>query len=159
MNDKDLEYRITKFREILNLVWSSLTEIQLTDQTGSFCEDWLQANWELVVEGVLAHERVTLEVYGDGADCNRVGSRVLYPEKLATHRVICIPKYDAGVVEKISQRVLHRTNALLVFDRFVTFSNERGPVEEPPFDQVLCYSQDQAIVLDVKDVSFMVVEI
>ena len=65
---------------MLETYWGSLQKLSKHDPTGSLKDDWMQANWELIVEGLLSDGRLVLEPYGEGADCNGASSRVLYPD-------------------------------------------------------------------------------
>ncbi|MBP9204191.1 MAG: hypothetical protein KBG28_09525 [Kofleriaceae bacterium] len=59
---------------------------------GSF-EDWLQASWEVLVEGELLHGgKGWLANYGEGAFSNEPSNRVFRLDALPTHGVFVEPK-------------------------------------------------------------------
>lgn len=94
----DLSKQIGVFREILLAVGEQVQAFNSSVSSGSYWLDWLQANWESVVEAAIASERnIFLEVYGEGADCNGASSRVCFPSALATHQIVCIPKGKAAL--------------------------------------------------------------
>ncbi len=57
---------------------------------GGIRDDFLQANWEILVEMLICIPgEEFLEPYGNGADCNGDSSRVSLPDKITTHRIQC----------------------------------------------------------------------
>lgn len=53
-----------------------------------FLAEWAQVNWEMVVEAVVARtDKVFIDPYGDGADCNGASSRIWMPDAASTHVV------------------------------------------------------------------------
>ncbi len=101
---------VRKFRETLVAAW---------DQVGQFDEfqqlDWMQATWEVLVEGTLcnASRGEYLAYYGDGAEVNsNLGSkRVWNPEARPTHMVACIPKAGQDLRDVISGDLTNRSKA------------------------------------------------
>ncbi|MCA9680303.1 MAG: hypothetical protein KC464_35065, partial [Myxococcales bacterium] len=66
----DVADAVRAFAATLATSWERLEAIARRTSTGSYLADWAQANWEMIVEGVLPPGEDFLEVYGDGADCN-----------------------------------------------------------------------------------------
>jgi len=67
------------FRQFLLSNFEEMSEL-LSD---NLLADWLQANWEIIVESRLQEMQLIpslLDVYGDGADCNGASSRVSLPD-------------------------------------------------------------------------------
>ena len=90
MLDDEITSSVLGFREFLNLSWPVGKRL-LASSSEETVGDWLQANWEILVEAPW-RERMPggfLEPYGDGADCNGASSRVWLPDAIPTHRVIC----------------------------------------------------------------------
>lgn len=132
---------IRSFSRLLHLSWSEIEQASQHVQTGSYLEDWLQANWEMFVEGALP-PGTFLEVYGDGADCNGASSRVYMPEAIPTHRIICLPKADdTKVVDRLGGGEIEFGPDGLSLDRLVAIE-ETKYAEEPPFDCVLICVDD-----------------
>lgn len=73
-----------------------LLEDYFKNQQNYLLDDWLQANWEIIVEAPL---NVFLEPYGDGADCNGASSRVWEPAKLPTHKLMCRSSHTGKIVK------------------------------------------------------------
>lgn len=114
--------------------------------------DWLQANWELLVETqICAPGAQFLEVYGEGADCNGSSSRVWMPDALPTHRVFCRPISARLVKDEITGRSINPR--ALTFDGLVHWNGFQYNVS-PPFDGVLLSSQTDIFVVSCRDVVF-----
>ena len=84
--------------------WTGLPEWIIKNENEEYeINDWLQANWEILVEAKLNEPfckreinsaRVILEFYGNGADIDgRGSSRVIYPDELPTHYILVNDKY------------------------------------------------------------------
>ena len=98
---------LNKFSSLLVFYWKDLESLSTSDPSGSLKADWLQANWELIVEGLLLPgENLALEPYGDGADCNGTSSRVLYPNRLPSHRLVCKSLNDRFVYDVLNDQKL-----------------------------------------------------
>ena len=54
-----------------------------------YFNDWLQANWELIVEKAICKPGEYLQPYGEGADCNGASSRICFPKAKPTHFLRC----------------------------------------------------------------------
>jgi hypothetical protein len=71
-------------------------------------DDWLQANWETFVGFVVCSTpNQSLEVYGDGADCNDGSSRVFLPEATPTHRMVCDGFNKQKVIDVLSGKLIN----------------------------------------------------
>jgi len=78
-----LESVLEEFREYLLLNYRQIS-LLLSDE---LVDDWLQTNWELLVEFRLQDSKITtglIDIYGNGADCNGAGSRVTLPRSYPT---------------------------------------------------------------------------
>jgi hypothetical protein len=109
-----------------------LTDREYTNNESSV-DDWLQANWELLVERKVLRINEYLDVYGAGADFYGGSSRITDHNALPTYTIL---------VSKISQRsidVLNNTQIEIdefIFERIVGFK-EGFYSDTPPFDYVL----------------------
>lgn len=112
-----------KFSHFLNSSWESCEDFIDTNSFHSLRIDWLQANWEILVEGAFFESGVALEVYGEGADCNGASSRVLYPERLPSHRLVCHPAQGITVIDFLECIEINAADFPLIFDRFVSLTN------------------------------------
>jgi hypothetical protein len=143
---------LTQFSSLLVLYWENLLLLVKEDSTGSLKDDWLQANWELIVEGLLDDKNIVLEVYGDGADCNGESSRVLYPDRQPTHRLICKPLDGNYIYDVLNEKSLDITQGDIIFDRFVSIGEDGWYHELPPFDKILGEYAGEAVVVDFSGV-------
>ncbi|WP_419905269.1 hypothetical protein [Kiloniella sp.] len=128
--------------------WETLTVLSNVDTTGSFLIDWQQANWELLVEGFLGKIGLVLECYGEGADCNGASSRVLFPEQLPTHKLICTPTENLPLQDHLNDQILSSPNVEITFDRFVTLGSDGWYKEAPPFDKILGDYHGAEVIVD-----------
>ncbi|WP_440066348.1 hypothetical protein [Tenacibaculum discolor] len=139
-----METNVTKtidyFIEYLNINWSNFKDkvetIKHKDewQKKDLLADWMQFNWEIFVESFLCKNNEYLESYGEGAECNKSSDRVRFPEKRASHKIICKSRLD--VVSKD-----YLTNNLILpqdkeFYKFVSFDGKYYS-ESPPFNYTL----------------------
>lgn len=132
---------IKYFSDFLNVSWNCaiplLSERAYTSNEDSI-NDWMQANWELLVERKILPLNEYLEVYGDGADFNGVSSRITDMNRVATY-YLSVSIY-AGVDLLTNEKV---NNSIFLFEKFVGFKAGFYTVA-PPFKYVL--------VLDSNDV-------
>ena len=139
---------LTQYIALLNCCWKHVEKASKLDKTRSFLLDWKQANWELLVEGLLDEPNSVLEPYGEGADCNPYSSRVLYPDRMPTHRLICKGAQAQKVYDHISNTCLDTSKCDIFFDSFVSLGSSGWYREAPPFDKILGYYQDREVVID-----------
>lgn len=140
------------FSSLLVSSWKDLSLLTEHESTGSLKADWLQANWELLVENLVSGE-VVLDTYGDGADCNGSSSRVLYPDRLATHQIICEPLSGGQVYDILNDQQLDALQDI-IFDRFVSIGDDGWYYELPPFDKILADHTGENVVIAVSEVDF-----
>lgn len=138
---------------LLRLYWPSIEQLISTDATGSFKDDWLQANWELIVERQLMSSDMYLEVYGDGADCNDASSRGLFPEKIATHIIVLKSNSEDEVYDILGESYIDSDDDNIIFQRFVTIKEDGWYYEETPFDMIEALYKDETIVVDFNTVN------
>lgn len=131
---------LESFIAFLNISWNIVC-INLNEDD---MNDWLQANWEILVESCLGNgKRILLEPYGEGADCNGDSSRVFEPNKIATHRIICRGKNHGQGKDVLKGCDIDLSE--YDFDSFVSWNGEQY-AHEPPFEYVLLESDDIAVV-------------
>ena len=111
---------ILNFQQFMLACWPHLTQIMQNldwDNDPYFVDNWIQANWELMVEKQLDRERITLLPYGYDSSPNSRYTRV---GASATHRVMC---------------KLKDTENWLAFVSFISKAGHELKLE-PPFDYV-----------------------
>ncbi len=150
--EHDIDVLVRQFADFLSLSWEQVKKAEVHTQTGSFVIDWLQANWEMLVEGALPPKGTYLEVYGEGADCNGTSSRVYLPDATATHRVVCLPRHDA-VTDLLSADLSPLPKTGLVLEQLVTMEGTWYK-EAAPFDCVLVDDGGTSRVFLLEDVKF-----
>jgi hypothetical protein len=131
---------IENFRNYINISWGTISKIS-TEQnrinSESFCADWLQFNWELMVESLILEPKQFLEVYGDGSDINGESSRVTYPEYYPTHKLRI--KLKENAYDYLNNEMVD-INISFDFDRFVNFKDNYYS-ESSNFDFILVLEQ------------------
>ena len=146
---------IHNYRNFLLSSWRNITfitELLNEQDKEEFINDFCQANWELMVEGPLCSPGGYLEAYGYGADSNGASSRILYPDQVPTHKIVC---------NKIKDNVINKFNGLILkeetldFDGFVNNKNN-SYLFEPPFDHVLINLSTEHIIVSLEDVRFTI---
>lgn len=144
------------FMQFLNHSWCTVSPLlnnrQYTTDTDSV-NDWLQANWEVLVERRVLDFNNYLEVYGDGADFHGASSRIINPDALPNFRVVLKPKVGSRVHDILNDEpvILQDTT----FEKFVGFRNGFYNLE-PDFHFVLITDNilDVERVVAVEDIKF-----
>lgn len=130
----DVTQGVGAFREMLLASWPTMKKLSKNDLTGSFLDDWMQANWERMVEASVAPSlKVALEPYGEGADCNVRSSRVWNPYLLPTS-----PVYVRYIGNDILINAVDGTevDVDMTVGYFSTV-RENWPVIDSPFDYLV----------------------
>lgn len=142
---------IESFRVFLCSSWPSLNERVLGEQ--DLLEWWLQANWEVLVEGTLLFGRGEyLEVYGSGADISGASSRVSFPDSLPTAGLVASSRTGKPVRDVLSGEVVELAEEL-EFDQLVSWSGTFYDLS-PPFDHARFECGERVIVVPLSQVTF-----
>lgn len=152
----NLNRRMMKFRDIIIDSWGHVLDLGECQSMASFKDDFLQVMWELVVETPLWSDGVFLEPYGDGADCHGVSSRVIHPEKIPNHRIVCRPKVERKLIDALKVDRQINFDAILEFERFVTLTDDGWFNESPPFDRVQVELDGEIVLILAEDVDFII---
>lgn len=132
---------VRKFQQFLEASWQSVeSALPLTPEGEHFRLDWLQTNWEILVEAVIYPGGTSfLEFYGEGAECNGASSRVWNPAAKATHRICCVPKDGSEVTDLVTGSSIEPQDL-----DFFGFGNWDGKwyVTQPPFNVVVLDSRE-----------------
>lgn len=145
---------LKRFSNLLVSSWEDLSVLSRGDHSGSFIQDWTQANWELIVERMIDQENLVLEPYADGSDCNGASSRILYPDRVPTHKIICKSKNNQPLYDILNQCNVNTSLDEFVFDRLVSMGKDGWYYELPPFDKVLAEYAGEIAVLDFNYIDF-----
>lgn len=138
----DITKIVFTFRDVICASWGHMVALRPADEFDSFVDDWLQANWERLVESSVSSNRgFALEVYGVGADCNSEGSRVWRPSLTATHKVIIKPTANSEIRNAMNGKLVLNP---VVFSHFCSL-RDGWPDVSPPFDYVAFDGAEQAV--------------
>lgn len=153
MNIDNIIIRFSKFLDASwDIVYVLLINRSYTTDESSV-NDWLQANWEFLVERKLLEINQFLEPYGDEADFNGSSSRITDVNSLPTHYILVKGKENKKIQDLLNNQIVNCNE--LVFDKLVGF--EKGFYEfKAPFKYVLVYDQIINIerVFNLNDVTF-----
>ena len=148
----DVTQGVRAFREILLASWPALKQLSTDDLTGSFVDDWIQGNWERVVEASLAPSlKVVLEPYGEGADCNIRSSRVWNPSLLPNSSVYVRYIGNDVLINSVDGTEVDEE---MVFWYFATI-RESWPVVDEPFNYLVLDSA-KMIAIPVENLEYYV---
>ncbi|WP_291584741.1 hypothetical protein [Bacteroides sp.] len=130
----DIDQIIKQFPKFLDTSWNSVTPL-LSERTYTSNEDsindWMQANWELLVERKILPLNEYLEVYGDGADFNGISSRITDINAIATHH-LSVFIHDG--IDLLTNKRMELS--IFLFEKFVGFKAGFYTIA-PPFKYVL----------------------
>lgn len=149
---------VRNYQRFLENSWQTFRVLESLDSKWeSLLSDWLQANWEIMVEALVCPDPDQfLEVYADGADCNDASSRVWMPTALPNHRIFCIPRQGNRVKDVVSGQSIDVER--LVFNRFISWDGKQYETC-PPFNFVLLENDTDQFIVHSKDVIFQVTTI
>ncbi|MDQ0448834.1 hypothetical protein [Methylobacterium aerolatum] len=133
----DIHASVLRFREFLNAS-KPIAEAAADGGKDYLLDDWLQANWEVMVEA--RTEKYILH-YGEGADCNGTSCRVWLPEILPTHQIAC---------RDLTSGLQHK------FIKFIRWDGQKYS-EDTPLTHILC-NYDPLVVLVIEQVELILVE-
>ena len=153
MSTNRVDDLVRSFARLLAGAWPEVVAASRMTEADNFVQDWLQANWEAVVEAGVG-PGVFLEIYGEGADCNDRSSRVFRPEAAATHAVVCLPRPgEASITDRLTGRVVAVGIEGVPLEELVSLEGSWF-VAAPPFDCVLVEGDDLSYVFKMSDVVF-----
>mgnify|MGYP000932168565 CR=1 FL=1 len=152
----EIDKAIKTFIDFLNSSWIIVSQLLLNrDYTSNenSINDWLQANWELLVERKVLKVNEYLEVYGEGADYNGASSRIVDPEALPNFKVIVKIKNGNSILDVLNNEQVRFENA--TFDKIVGFKNGFYTLE-PEFKYVLITDDNLGLerVVALGDIEF-----
>ena len=162
MNDQ-IQRAVLTFVAVLRDSWTHVRDLVggvCGQDPDCFLSDWAQATWEMLVEASVWRDgEVYLEPYGEGADCNDVGSRVWRPGVVSTHGVHCIPVNGNSLRDVLTGETFKVADTGYALEQFVTATEDGWYRVNPPFDHVLLYRDGRDTVVRLEDVRFTLVRI
>ncbi len=120
--------------------------------------DWMQANWELLVERRLVAGDQCLEIYSSGADFYGFSSRITDPEAHRVDFVVAVKPTEnfSWFKENHTFDYLNQEKFSLgdaVFEEFVSFKNKFYHIESP-FEYALLKDNGLERVVKLSDITF-----
>jgi len=152
--EKDVDKSIRVFIDFLNHSWNAAMPVlrnrdYCSDE--SSLNDWLQANWEFLVERAILKNGDYLEVYGEGADFNGASSRISDFKALPNFSIEVRQQGDDPITDKLNNEMVFVNDANFV--EFVSF-REGFYHKEPIFDSVLLDDSGIERVVSINQVVF-----
>ena len=149
----NLDIAIKKFASFLSKSFNTILPLLknriYTDDESSIA-DWMQANWEVLVESNVLSYNERLEVYAAGADFNGASSRITFPDAYPTHKVLVKPKNEE-TFDYLNKEKFRLQNCR--FEELVSMKKGFYHIE-PNFDYVLITDDKTERVLKLDDVYF-----
>jgi hypothetical protein len=145
---------VREFQKFLCQSWGSVERFLQEETTDAedLRLDWLQVNWEILVEAALCKTPYEiLEVYGDGADCNGASSRVWLPDEMPTHKIGCSSPEGSRVFDVLSSTSieLHKFE----FGQFVAWDGKYYSFDVP-FDHLIIERGNELAIVNATEISF-----
>lgn len=163
-----MEQELRAFRRIVEFSWPELMSVTRDEwDKEELLNEWLEVNWELIVEGGLQFDYpdIVLGHYGEGTD--NPNSRVFKLEADVTHFVCCRPNKGNTLTELMVGKRVDFPAKGLALAAFVSCEPRQCYRLEPPFNSVLVYEiddqgvrvlSDYPLVFPLDEVSFVLTE-
>lgn len=153
VNSSTIDALVRSFARLLAASWQEVEFARSISTTPYFVENWLEAQWEMLVESALP-PGIFLCAYGDGADFFDMSSRVHRPDTSATHVVVCsLNEHVEQVVDLTTGNVVRLPPEGVPLREFVA-STGSWYERKPPFDCVLIEHEGLDCVVSAEHLSF-----
>jgi len=160
MINENLDKAIRIFAEFLNNTWNTVMPLLIeryytTDE--SSVSDWLQANWEILVERKIIKLNFYLEVYGEGADFNGTSSRITDQNALPNFSVKINQSSQDKIFDFLNEKFVYISNS--DFIHLVSFKD--GFYHKEPIFNFVLLEDEKGIerVVQINDIKFDLFEI
>lgn len=133
MNDIVITKHIITFREFLLTSWNdyhNLVAGHLHEMDSDFLDDWIQANWEFLVE----RELLQNQGYVNSIGVSYPQPRITYPDAECTYLVLCHSKSIAGEFD-INKKIKLTKDSSFIFRCFFSKVDD-NLILSPPFDLI-----------------------
>lgn len=146
----DISSPVNYYNENWKIFFPKLQEMHYRDemQRQEIVNDWLEFNWELILQSSICKPREFLLCYGEGTDSGKNSDRFIFAHIYPTHKVVCSGKEDLVMNYFLNEYInLEQVD----FFKFVT-----GDYKEfPPFDYSLLVTDDgENLLVKNIDVNF-----
>jgi len=149
---------IKSFASFLNASWNiavPLLSARAYTTNENAIGDWLQANWEILVEKRVLQQNEYLEVYSDGADYNGSSSRINDLNALPTHSLNALLERES--MDVLNNEIIN-SKAEFEFDRLIGFQNGFY-IDAPPFEFALIRDGSIERVFKLEHITFKVTKL
>jgi hypothetical protein len=144
-NENDIGYLMLRYQKFLAATWEIVfPNVEATYHQSDLIDDWLEVNWELIVESHfnVGQERVNLSCYGAGAAGKF--DRAFIEGAETTHDVKCFPNNNNELFDVIDGINIAVPEDGFTFRRFVTIQ-DAWYVQNAPFDMVQVKELNNAV--------------
>lgn len=144
------------FRDFLVIAWPAFQQqLQFIPAINQeyVIDDWLQMNWEALVERAVCQYCQMLQAYGNGGDANGMSDRIVFPNARATHIITCAPKKGAYFINAFDDKPVLAED----FEWYKLVSlpeHKQHYLDAPPFDYVLLENGNDLAVVSLEEVEF-----
>jgi hypothetical protein len=152
----DVTKQMLAFLDILNIniekVESLLRNNNLDeDDVENTINNWIQFNWESLVEKIVCSENEFLEYYGEGADYYNEFYRVTYSTAEPTHKIVCRSISGDLLIDLLSEKAID-----VAQKEFVRFLNFDGYYysNKPIFKHLMLDDDNGKYIVKICDVIF-----
>ncbi len=130
-----------------NFILSGYTDLELRQKI----DDFIQVNWEILVEQVICGKGQFLEYYDSGADVYPESCRVILPNADSSKKIMVKPLVTKDEFQKDVNQLEY-----LDFIKFVSIQDLSFFSDDPPFTHVMCEDQfENQYFIDMKDLDFI----
>lgn len=152
----DISDLISNYRDFLNASWGATEKHSRLTRDENFIGNWLQANWEMFLEGELsrrAGSAVVLDHYGQGAEDLVYGlprglecfDRVSLPTARPNYTVVCQSE-SSKVVDVVSGGAIDLSENYTLSE-FCSVTEEGRVVRGPPFDVAVILGPEHEVLV------------
>lgn len=144
MQTTNVTKQMLEFRDFLVHSWKNLDllmEQHDWESDGSFITDWIQVNWEFLVERELLRKTGFLKSYSYD------DFRVTFPDAVATYEIICKPIEHKQLIDDRTGAIIPDVEKLF----FGGFENkmEFGYGCYPPFDFITAFTKNKKLYYEL----------
>ena len=150
----DITILLNSFSQFLSKSWTEVTAILPSEEE---IDNWLQCNWEMLVETsveTLVKQPVRLQPYGNGADLEGGSSRVTFLSALPNHQIALSNRDETDSLDVLTGERVNLED--VEFSEFVAMRGDGWYERRPPFDHVLTFKLGVEVVLPVAGITFQV---
>lgn len=115
----------------------------------SIIDDWLQFNWEMLVERNVLDINECLEIYGEGADYFGTSSRITLKDSLPTFSIKVEPQNS--ILDYFSDKIETIENGI-----FIKLISSKNDFQN--FNYALIDNNNKQMIVSLKDIEFTLIK-